>query len=161
LNRKGRIAILLVSLMVVVSCGSPSQQEAVPEIEFLNTPEMEALQLPFSQAVRVGNLLFLSGQLGNEPGSTTLVPGGITEETKQTLENMKAILERNGSSMDRVVKCTVFMTDIREWPKMNEVYRTYFPKNPPARSALSSSGLALGARVEIECIAVIGDGQSQ
>jgi enamine deaminase RidA (YjgF/YER057c/UK114 family) len=63
--------------------------------------------------------------------------------------------------MDRVVKCTVFLADIREWPKMNEVYRTYFPKQPPARSALSASGLALGARVEIECIAVVDDGQPQ
>jgi len=161
LRREGKIVIAFVVLLVIGSCGSPAQQEKTPEIQFLNTPEMEALQLPFSQAVRVGSMLFLSGQLGNEPGTTDLVPGGITGETKQTLENIKAILERNGSSMDRVVKCTVFLADIREWPKMNEVYRTYFAKQPPARSALAASGLALGARVEIECIAVVGDEETQ
>jgi 2-iminobutanoate/2-iminopropanoate deaminase len=73
------------------------------------------------------------------------------------LENIGAVLERNGSSFDRVVKCSVFLADIAEWPAMNEVYRTYFTGSPPARSALGASGLAFGARVEIECIAVISD----
>jgi reactive intermediate/imine deaminase len=122
---------------------------------------MEALELPFSEAVRVGDILYLSGQLGNIPGTTEMVPGGIAAEAKQALENVKAILERNGSSLDRVVKCTVFLADIDEWPKLNEVYRTYFSGTPPARSALAASGLALGARVEIECIAVVGRGQPQ
>lgn len=150
------------ALMIICgSCGSRSQQESAPEIQFLNSPEVEALGLPFSQAVRVGSMLFLSGQLGNVPGTTELVPGGIAAETKQTLENIKAILERNGSSMDRVVKCAVFLADIREWPEMNEVYRSYFPDNPPARSALAATGLALGARVEIECIAVVGEEGAQ
>jgi len=144
-------------MLITGSCGSPSQREAAPEIQFLNSPEVEALGLPFSQAVRVGSLLFLSGQLGNAPGTTELVPGGIAAETKQALENIKAILERNGSSMDRVVKCAVFLADIREWPEMNEVYRTYFRDDPPARSALAATGLALGARVEIECIAVVSE----
>jgi reactive intermediate/imine deaminase len=101
-------------------------------------------------------MLYLSGQIGIVPGTTELVPGGIGGETRQSLENIKAILERNGSSLDRVVKCTVFLADINEWPNMNEVYRTYFPKAPPARSAMAASGLALNARVEIECIAVVG-----
>ena len=123
-------------------------------VQYLNMPGTEDLGLPFSSAVRVGNTLYLSGNLGNVPGSNELVTGGIRDETRQTMENMKAVLEQFGSSMDRVVKCTVFLADIGEWGAMNEVYRTYFSK-PPARSALGASGLALNARVEIECIATI------
>jgi 2-iminobutanoate/2-iminopropanoate deaminase len=116
------------------------------------SPEM---QLPFSEAVRVGHMLYLSGQLGYDRATSKLVEGGIGPETQKTLENIKAILEKHGSSMAEVVKCTVFLADISEWAAMNEVYVTYFPSNPPARSALGSSGLALGARTEIECIATV------
>ena len=123
-------------------------------VQYLNMPGTEDLGLPFSSAVRVGNTLYLSGNLGNVPGSNELVTGGIRDETRQTMENMKAVLEQFGSSMDKVVKCTVFLADIGEWGAMNEVYRTYFSK-PPARSALGASGLALNARVEIECIATV------
>ena len=85
-----------------------------------------------------------------------LVEGGIQGEARQTLDNISRTLETFGSSMDKVVKCTVFLADMGEWGAMNEVYRTYF-ENPPARSALGAGGLALDARVEIECIAVTGD----
>jgi reactive intermediate/imine deaminase len=112
---------------------------------------------PFSDAVRLGDTLYLSGKLGTLPGTAKLVEGGIQPETRQTLENIKASLERHGSSMDRVVKCTVFLADIDEWAAMNEVYTTYFPDNRPARSALGASGLALNGRVEIECIAMVGE----
>ncbi|MBX7119341.1 MAG: RidA family protein [Gemmatimonadaceae bacterium] len=112
---------------------------------------------PFSPAVRVGNLIYLSGQIGlDNPAAngSTLVPGGIEAETRQTLENIKATLAAVGSSMDRVIKCTVMMADMKEWDRMNAIYRTYFaPGRLPARSALGANGLALGARVEIECIA--------
>ncbi len=124
------------------------------DVQYLNMPGTENLGLPFSSAVRVGNTLYLSGNIGNVPGKNELVSGGIAAETRQTMENMKAVLEQFGSSMDRVVKCTVFLADIGEWAAMNAVYRTYFV-NPPARSALGSSGLALNARVEIECIATV------
>ncbi len=107
---------------------------------------------PFSPAVRVGNLLLLSGQIGDD-STGAVVPGGITAETRQTLDNIARILDAVGSSMDRVVKCTVMMADMSEWPAMNEVYRTYFTNNLPARSAFGATGLALGARVEIECLA--------
>lgn len=113
------------------------------------------MQLPFSEAVRVGHMLYLSGQLGYDRETAKLVDGGIAAETRKTLENIKATLEKHGSSMSEVVKCTVFLADINEWAAMNEVYITYFPSNPPARSALGSSGLALGARTEIECIATV------
>jgi reactive intermediate/imine deaminase len=133
---------------------TPSEGPDLTSVQYLNMPGTEDLGLPFSSAVRVGNTLYLSGNLGNVPGSNDLVTGGIGAETRQTMENMKAVLEQFGSSMDRVVKCTVFLADIGEWGAMNEVYRTYF-KKPPARSALGASGLALNARVEIECIATV------
>lgn len=112
--------------------------------------------LPFSTAVRVGEMLFLSGQIGTLPGTRELAPGGVAAETRQTLENIKAALEFAGSSMERVVKCTVFLLDIADYAAVNEVYATYFPVDPPARSALAASGLALGSQVEIECIATAG-----
>lgn len=111
---------------------------------------------PFTPAVQVGNLLYLSGQIGTSADAQGgVVSGGIRAETRQTMLNIKDVLERSGSSLDRVVKCTVFMADMREWDAMNEVYVTFFPRNKPARSALGANGLALGARVEIECIAAV------
>ncbi|UCG87702.1 MAG: RidA family protein [Gemmatimonadota bacterium] len=111
--------------------------------------------LPFSSAVRVGNMLYLSGQVGALPGSRELAAGGIAAETRQAMENIKQVLEYAGSSLDQVVKCTVFLLDIGDYSAMNEVYASYFANDPPARSTLAASGLALGARVEIECIAVV------
>lgn len=130
-----------------------SQPQAAPKIEFLTSPDRA--QAPFSEAVRVGNLLFLSGQLGRDPKTGKLAEGGIEAETRQCLENIKSTLEKYGSSLDKVVKATVMLADISEWAKMNSVYVTYFPKNKPARSAFGVSGLAGGARVEIEVIAYI------
>jgi len=110
---------------------------------------------PFSPAVRVGNLIYLAGQIGTDAtASGAVVSGGIEAETRQTLNNIKRTLEAVGSSMDRVVKCTVFMADMKEWDAMNAIYRTYFTApNYPARSAFGANGLALNARVEIECMA--------
>ena len=122
-----------------------------PQVEFRPLPNAPG---PFSDAVRVGNILFLSGAIGTD-SSGRVVPGGIGPETRQTLENIKASLARNGLTMSHVVKCTAMLVDIKEWPAMNEVYRTYFPGPKPARSAFAGSGLALNARVEIECIAAI------
>jgi len=147
---------MVAPVLVLLAGADNSAVAAGPEVRFLKDQNYAELNLPFSEAVQVGDLLFLSGQLGMAPGTREVVPGGIGPETKQTLENIKATLERHGSSMSRVVKCTVFLADIAEWAAMNEVYVTYFPTNPPARSALGSSGLAMGARTEIECIAVVG-----
>ncbi|MGB9835595.1 MAG: RidA family protein [Candidatus Saccharicenans sp.] len=131
----------------------PGQAQTGPKIEYLTSPERA--QAPFSEAVRVGNLLFLSGQLGRDPKTGKLAEGGIEAETRQCLENIKSTLEKYGSSLDRVIKATVMLADISEWSKMNSVYVTYFPKKKPARSAFGVSGLAGGARVEIEVVAYV------
>ena len=111
---------------------------------------------PFSPAVKVGNVLYLAGQVGTPANAAgnAVVPGGIEAETRQVMTNIKDVLEKSGSDMDHVVKCTVFMADMKEWDAMNAVYATYFPYHKPARSALGTTGLALNARVEIECVAV-------
>ena len=115
----------------------------------------------FSSAVRSGNLLFLSGSLGALQGVSppTLIEGGIGPETRQTMENIKTVLDAAGLTLDDLVKCTVFLADIADYAAMNEVYLEYFPTNPPARSAMAGSGLALGALVEIECIAAFPEGR--
>ncbi len=146
----------LLSLIIaaVVCAGCTVDVEHSSDIAYLKSPGMEDMDLPFSAAVRVDNTLYLSGALGYDREAGALVEGGIQPETRKTLENISATLAAFGSSMDKVVKCTVFLADIAEWGAMNEVYTTFFP-NKPARSALGASGLALGARVEIECIAVV------
>ncbi|MCA1614800.1 MAG: RidA family protein [Acidobacteria bacterium] len=114
-----------------------------------------ARPLPFSDAVRVGHMLYLSGQIGTDQ-TFALVPGGMRAEAKQTMENVRRVLERHGSSMERVVKCTVMLADMADWPAFNAVYVGYFrPDRLPARSALGANGLALGARVEVECWATV------
>ena len=123
-------------------------------VRFLNSAGIFPEGLPLSEAVRVNDLLFLSGQLGLQPGSLTLVPGGIREEARQALENVRTVLQAHGGSLHDIVKCTVFLADISDWPAFNDVYKTFFPVAPqPARSAIACQ-LALGARVEVECIAV-------
>ena len=122
------------------------------EVHYLTSDRMK--DLPFSEAVRVGNMLYLSGQIGVD-SSMKLVPGGIAAETRQVMENIKTTLERYGSSLDHVIKVTVMLADISEWGEMNTVYVQFFSKHLPARSALGANGLALEARVEIECTAVL------
>ncbi len=140
----------LIALFLTLTSLSAAAQPVVEH--YSSNPDM---QLPFSDAVRVGDMLYLSGKIGNIPGTRQLAEGGIAGETRQVMENIKASLEKYGSSLGEVVKCTVFLADIGEWEAMNEVYVTYFPVDPPARSALGASGLALGARVEIECLAAL------
>ena len=109
---------------------------------------------PFSAAVVYNGIIYLSGQIGID--STGKLPaGGIGPETKQALENIKALLAQQGASMSDVIHCTVMLADIQEWGAMNTVYMTYFPSNPPTRSAFGTQGLALGARTEIECQAAV------
>jgi 2-iminobutanoate/2-iminopropanoate deaminase len=109
---------------------------------------------PFSAAVQTGNLLFVSGQVGICDGKTGQ---GIEEQTRWAIENIRDVLEQAGASMDDVIKCTVFIKDMSLWAGMNEVYRTYFPKDPPARSSFGVTALAQpDLLVEIECIAEVG-----
>ena len=150
-----------VILLGLVSCAPAASSRVVPAPVYLPSADQAMRGLPFSDAVRVGDLLFLSGKVGTAPGKAELVPGGIAAETRQVMENIKVTLLTNGSSLDRVVKCTVMLADIREWAEMNEVYARYFPNHRPARSSFGASGLALNARVEIECIAAVGPQSSR
>jgi len=127
---------------------------AGPEFHPLPTPA-SGTPLPFSEAVTVGDMLYISGQIGVD-ASGKLVAGGIKPETKQVMDNIGAALKRFGSSYDRVVQCTVALADIAEWPAFNEVYRGYFKDHFPARMAFAASGLALNARVEVQCNAYAG-----
>jgi 2-iminobutanoate/2-iminopropanoate deaminase len=125
-------------------------------MQFINTPAAKATNLPFSQAVRVGDVLYLSGCLGNVPGKMALVPGGMEAEARQTMENIGAVLKENGLTFDNVFKCTVMMADMKQWGDFNKIYVTYFkPDRLPARSAFGANGLALGALVEVECMAYV------
>lgn len=124
-------------------------------MEFVNR-SAKALGLPFSDAVRVGDVLYLSGAIGHTPGKLELVPGGIGAETRQMMENIGALLKGNGLTFADVFKCTVMLADMAEWPAFNKVYLDYFDTDRlPARSAFGTSGLALGAAVEMECCAFI------
>lgn len=155
-----QLSIMLAVLMLascevtVDSDDEAAEKNRSSDVEWLNPPGTDIGNRPYSTAVRVDNMLYLSGALGVDPDTGALAEGGIQGETRQTLENISASLEMFGSSMDRVVKCTVFLADIEEWGAMNEVYTTFFP-NKPARSAVGNAGLGLDARLEIECIAVI------
>ncbi len=120
------------------------------DIEHLSSEIMKGF--PLSEAVRMGNMLYLSGQIGIDE-SQKLVSGGIVAQTRQTMENIKATLEQYGSSLDQVIKVTVMLANIDDWAEMNLVYATYFSGPLPARSAFGVNGLALGAGVEIECMA--------
>jgi reactive intermediate/imine deaminase len=151
-HRMDKKTIALVSATIIASA-QPSLAEDKPAVEFLNSGKVVPATLPFSEAVRAGDTLYLSGQVGIKPGTMQLVPGGIREEARQALENIRISLEAHGYSMRDVIKCTVMLADISEWATFNEVYKTFFSAPYPARSAFGASGLALGARVEVECVA--------
>lgn len=123
------------------------------EPEFLNSGSVLPTNLPFSEAVVVGETVYLSGQIGNMPGTLTLAEGGIAGETKQVMENIKTSLNAHGLGLENLVKCTVMLADIGEWGAFNDVYKTYFAEGRfPARAAFGANGLAVGARVEVDCV---------
>jgi reactive intermediate/imine deaminase len=146
-------AVLAAAVTCLVLGSLAHAGETAPKARFLNSPEALQRNRPFSEAVHAGDFLFLAGQLGDSGGK--VVPGGLAPEARQALQNVKDLLERNGASLGDVVKCTVFLADIAEWPAFNEIYRDFFKSPYPARSALAASGLALNARVEVECIAYV------
>lgn len=146
-------AFLLIGLCLTVCRPMFAAQPAA--IEFLNSGKVLPSTLPFSEAVRVGNTLYLSGQIGVSPGTLKLVPGGIKAEARQTMDNIKTTLEAHGYTMSNIVKCTIILADMSEWAAFNEVYKTYFANRYPARSAFGANGLALGGQLEVECIAAV------
>ena len=144
------------ALLALVPLALACRSRGRAEVERFPAQPLGGRALPFSEAVRVGDLLFLSGQLGNLPGTRDLAPGGIGPETRQTMKNIDATLARHGLGFGDVVKCLVMLADMSEWQAMNDEYVTFFPAGElPARSALGANGLALGARVEIECVAAM------
>lgn len=147
------IALLMASAGCTVTASRAGAAMGGGHREVVNLPGAATLAA-YSPAIRSGGLVFLSGQIGLRPGSRELVPGGIEAETRQTLENVRAVLAAAGLTREDLVKCTVFLADIAEYEPMNEVYAGFFAgMQAPARSALGVGGLPLGARVEIECIA--------
>ncbi len=122
-------------------------------VEHLNSRAFTALGLPFSEMVRVGDMLYLSGQMGTLPGTLALAPGGLQAEARQALLNIQTALEAHGFSMSHVVKCTVMLADMNDWQTFNNIYTGFFTAPLPARSAFGNVALALNGRVEIDVIA--------
>lgn len=151
-------AFLLAAITGFLFIGAASAKQPA-EVEFLNSGKVVPANLPFSEAVRVDNTLYLSGQIGIEPGTIKLVPGGLKNETRQAMTNIQTTLEAHGYTMRDLVKCTAMLSDMSKWTEFNDVYKTFFVGRYPARSALGANGLALGAQVEIECIAVASSGK--
>jgi reactive intermediate/imine deaminase len=167
-----RGAPLVVALVGAAACtmeprtdqnAQPTAAQAAMRAHYREVVQPEGVaRLPvFSTAIRNGGLLFLSGQIGALPGvdPPQVAEGGVEAETTQIFENIKTVLAADSLTLDNVIKCTVFLADIGDYAAMNSVYLTYFPNVPPARSAMAGSGLALGAKVEIECIAAYPPGR--
>ncbi|MSR47931.1 MAG: RidA family protein [Planctomycetes bacterium] len=159
----GCVAPLLVAGLLAFAAGCAARADGVvpDSTRFHLSPDEARRTLPFSESVEAGGFLWVSGSIGTAPGTFDLVPGGIAAETRATMENLRAALERRGCTFADVVKCSVFLVDMAEWPAFNEVYATYFDGRFPARSALGASGLARGARVEVECIARLPEGRTR
>lgn len=131
-----------------------SNKKTSAKVEYLQSETHKKNDAPYSQAVRVGDMLYLSGVVGSRPGEPGVVPGGIRSETRQAMENIKTLLERYGSSLDDVVKCMCMLGDISDYADMNEEYKKFFPVNRPARSTFGVD-LPVGAKIEIECTAKV------
>jgi 2-iminobutanoate/2-iminopropanoate deaminase len=154
-----RISYAVVALAactcIVLTFAQPAVAGRLGSIQFINSGKVLSTNLPFSEAVRVENTIYLSGQIGVVPGSMKIIRGDIRAEATQTMDNSQTTLGVSRLSMRDVVKCTVMLADINEWETFNDIYKTYFIAPYPARSAFATSGLALGARVEVEWIAVV------
>jgi reactive intermediate/imine deaminase len=144
-----------IALVISLALSTPLMAQARPAIEHLGKPMLGDQRLPFSDAVRVGDMLYLSGEIGRKPDGT--LPAGIEAQARQTMDNIGAKLKEQGLGWGDVVKCTVMLDNMADWPAFNKVYATYFTDGKyPARSAFGADGLALGALVELECIAFAG-----
>lgn len=147
-----RFILSIIGLTLAACETAPVEVKNASDIRHISSQAYRDAGFPFSPAVEADGWLFLSGALG-AGADGALVTGGIRPETRQAMDNIAATLSGEGIGWDRVVKCTVMLVDISEWSDFNEIYKTYFDGHYPARSALGANGLALGARVEIECIA--------
>ena len=142
-------------VLAIMATNATAQTRTV--VEHLGAPTINGQRLPFSEAVRVGDMLFLAGQIGNTPNGK--LPEGIDAQARQAMDNIAGVLKKQGLGFSDVVKCTVMLDNMADWPAFNKVYVTYFPDGTyPARSAFGADGLALGALVEVECIAHAGKG---
>ena len=146
--------IYYILFSLFISCNN-SEKKA--DLVFYKSKLERKKNAPFSDAVQAGNTLYLAGQVGINPESNKLAEGGITGQTIQTLENIKNVLELNGSDLEHVVKCTVILADINDFNDFNAIFRKYFPKNKPARTTFAAD-LLVGAKIEIDVIAVKVDG---
>ena len=129
----------------------------MPKKEIINTNKAPKAIGPYSVANRIGNLVFTAGQTGLDPSTNELVPGGIQAETRQVLTNIKNVLAASGSSLEQVVKTTVFLRDMGDFAQMNAVYAEFFPQNHPARTTVQVVAVPRGGAVEIEVVAVLND----
>jgi reactive intermediate/imine deaminase len=144
-----RISALVLGMSLL---GVTAAASADTQLRYFRSDATKANNRPFSDAVQIGNILYLSGQIGSTPDGKGLVPGGMEAETRQVMENIGAALKTRGRSFDDVFKCTAMLADMRQWGDFNKIYVSYFkPDRLPARSALGANGLALGAAVEVEC----------
>jgi len=125
--------------------------------ERIQTDKAPAAIGPYSQAIRAGGFVFVSGQIPIDPTTGEFVKGGVGEQTERVLQNLKAVLEAAGSSLDKIVKTTVFLADMKEFAQMNEVYAKFFAEAPPARATVAAAGLPREARVEIEAVALVSE----
>ncbi len=142
-----RTLVFIFAALSLAACGGEPKERA-----FDRDPSLG--ELPFSSAVIVGDVIYLSGEIGRAPGTTTLVEGGVGAQTTQIFENYATTLERIGSGLSDIVKCTVFLEDMDDYAAMNVAYAAAFPGDKPARSTMGVDGLAMGAALEIECLAV-------
>ena len=142
------------SLNVANKKVASNSQSSQNEIQYVNSDETKEKGYPFSDATVVNGIIYLSGAIGTLPDGS-VISGGIAAETRQTMMNIKNRLEKMGGSMDDIFKCTCMLADIKDWPLMSQEYKKFFnPDKLPARSAFAGSGLALGAKLEIECMAI-------
>jgi len=145
-----RSLLLLTILFSSLTTAGVNAEPANDDIRFVAN---SASKSPYSTLVEAGGFIFLAGALGVDPETRKLAEGGIEAESHQALENIKVTLTKESVSMSRIVKCTVILADMADWPALNKVYAQFFDGNYPARTAFAASGLGLNARVEIECIA--------
>jgi len=151
--------ISLIYLALIVSCNDVNIKNTDTaqkiKIDYYSSKETKELDFPFSDATIVNNIVYVAGQVGNLPGTNEVVEGGIRAETKQTMKNIETVLTAVGSSLDKVFKCTCMLSDIGDWGIMSEEYKKFFDtERKPSRSAFAGTGLALGAKIEIECWAI-------